>query len=115
MRWCDGSVRTSRIESEWLSPARAAIGALSVPSTRIVVACEISRPLWGVRAERASAGRRLFASETPLDIVMYETTAQSRRSAKMPPKAIGTQRRHDVRRRNANLPRVPRRLAPGPR
>ena len=65
IRWCDGSVRTSMIESECRSPCRPPTWAVSVPSRSTVVGCESSRPPCEVSASRALESSRLCASETP--------------------------------------------------
>ena len=60
-----GSVRTSMIESECSSAARASVFAWSVPSSRVVVECESTSPPWLVNAARVAGSSRLFAAPTP--------------------------------------------------
>src|SRR5437660_31291 len=67
-------------ETECRSVRRPALPlplAWSLPSRRIVVESEKSRPLSGVSTGRTFAGRRLLASLTPLETERYPSTPQS--------------------------------------
>ena len=65
IRWWSGSVRTSRIESECRSPARALRFEWSVPSKRIVVECVSSRPFCEASCGLTPCGSRCSAAWTP--------------------------------------------------
>ena len=78
MRCRPGSVRSSIIESECSSAFRPACPLVewSVPSRRMFVGESRIRPFCFVRAAVVPAGRRLFASETPLFTERYPAAPQ---------------------------------------
>ncbi len=66
-RFLPGSVRINMIESDLFAPERPFCVPPSVPSTRIVVGVETSRPSFFFSCFRTPTGTRSFASDTPLE------------------------------------------------